>query len=243
MVEYLQSHYDRRHLRLFLVGYSAGSNLVHKIVRHLSHEQRLQESAVRAAMCVCVNSDYLRSRSRLESSWLGWVYSLLMCSLCKDILLRNAHVFEELDGLKDGDQAGHSVHSRASQLLAPCYLLSHYDAVAGRVFHGYQSEEHLNDCLSMADFSSLGLPLLALQPRDDPLHLGRVRENICPEQVAASPQVLYVESKYGNHFGFYEGGLLEAFQSRSSYTYPARLAAEFFEVVLEEEEAEQASQR
>jgi hypothetical protein len=45
--------------------------------------------------------------------------------------------------------------------------------------------------------------------------------------------MFYMETKYGNHFGFYEGSLLDAFKNQTSYTYPAKLATEFFETILE----------
>lgn len=36
----------------------------------------------------------------------------------------------------------------------------------------------------------------------------------------------------GNHFGFYEGGLVSAFSPlSSSYTYPPRVAAAFFNTI------------
>jgi hypothetical protein len=43
-----------------------------------------------------------------------------------------------------------------------------------------------------------------------------------------------VEPQFGNHFGFYEGGIFEAFSNKTSYTYPAKVATEFFAVILEE---------
>ena len=59
--------------KLFLVGYSAGSNLVIKTISEKSKPKTLK-----AAMCVCVNRDYLSARNNLENSVRGSIYSFLM---------------------------------------------------------------------------------------------------------------------------------------------------------------------
>lgn len=41
-----------------------------------------------------------------------------------------------------------------------------------------------------------------------------------------------MEPSKGNHFGFYEGSLLQAFDARNdSYTYPAKVSTVFFRTV------------
>ena len=78
----------------------------------------------------------------------------------------------------------------------------------------------------------ISIPFLALQPRDDPLHQGDERISLVQKEYTQNPNVIYVEPQYGNHFGFYEGGLTQAFSSRTSYTYPAKVAVEFFDAIL-----------
>ena len=48
-----------------------------------------------------------------------------------------------------------------------------------------------------------------------------------------------MEPKYGNHFGFYEGPLMEAFSNKISYIYPAKVATAFFRAVESEYELKQ----
>ena len=55
------------------------------------------------------------------------------------------------------------------------------------------------------------------------------------EEYTRNPNVIYMEPEYGNHFGFFEGGIFEIFSNKTSYTYPAKLALEFFRIILDEE--------
>lgn len=61
-----------------------------------------------------------------------------------------------------------------------------------------------------------------------------VRNHLMIEEYTQNPNVIYVEPEYGNHFGFYEGGLFELFTNKTSYTYPAKVALEFFSIILDE---------
>jgi predicted alpha/beta-fold hydrolase len=56
------------------------------------------------------------------------------------------------------------------------------------------------------------------------------------EEILSNPNIFYVETKYGNHFGFYEGYLWEMFSSKTCYSYPAKLVIEFFGTLLEKDE-------
>eukprot|EP01040_Poterioochromonas_malhamensis_P013271 gene13271-14576_t len=223
-VEYVYRLYGGRDkVRLFLLGYSAGSNITHKTLLHFEQERRLKGEddlsvpVITAASCVCINYDYLTARAKLESSAIGLVYSMLMCAMCKEILQKNPHVYS----------------SEEEERLTRCLLLSHYDEHVGLTLHGYSSLDHLQDSLSMFNFEDISVPLLAIQPADDPLHMGQVRNNIQLDRVIANPNVIYLESKYGNHFGFYEGAVTEAFSNKTSYSYPPRVAMEFFKTVVE----------
>ena len=55
------------------------------------------------------------------------------------------------------------------------------------------------------------------------------------EEYTINPNVIYIEPEYGNHFGFFEGGIFEIFSNKTSYTYPAKVALEFFRIILDEE--------
>jgi predicted alpha/beta-fold hydrolase len=68
--------------QLFLVGYSAGTNLV---MRTLSDKTKVK--SLKGAMCVCVNRDYLTTRNNLENSFRGLIYSSLMTMAYKVITL------------------------------------------------------------------------------------------------------------------------------------------------------------
>ena len=63
------------------------------------------------------------------------------------------------------------------------------------------------------------------------------------EEYTQNPNVIYVEPEYGNHFGFYEGGLFELFTNKTSYTYPAKVALEFFSIILDEKSCKNQQQR
>ena len=55
--------------------------------------------------------------------------------------------------------------------------------------------------------------------------------NIPGEEIRRSPNVIFMQTSHGNHFGFMEGSLMEAFSSDECYTYPAKVALTFFSEV------------
>jgi predicted alpha/beta-fold hydrolase len=59
---------------------------------------------------------------------------------------------------------------------------------------------------------------------------GKLHDFIDVPKLTKNSNIVVLEPSHGNHFGFYEGRLLHAFTNVSSYTYPAKVAAEFFEV-------------
>lgn len=64
-------------------------------------------------------------------------------------------------------------------------------------------------------------------------HQGAVRENILVDELLSNPNIIYMETKEGNHFGFYEGGVLEACSYNNSYTYPAKVAVSMFDAIIQ----------
>jgi hypothetical protein len=63
---------------IFLVGFSAGTNIVQKTVSDQTLGVR-----IRGIMCVCVVRDYIEARNALEDTFQGRMYSRLMTSLWK----------------------------------------------------------------------------------------------------------------------------------------------------------------
>jgi len=83
--------------------------------------------------------------------------------------------------------------------------------------------------------------LLVIQPLDDPLHWNKINENIDISKFIKNENVLFYAPHYGNHFGFYEGKLLEAFSNKTSYTYPAKIGLAFFRTVVQHESQERTN--
>jgi len=214
VLQSLERHYPNS--KLFLVGYSAGSNLV---LRTLNDSNKIKSLV--GAMCVCVNRDYLTSRTNLEASFRGCIYSSLMTMAYKDIIKRNAHIHNEI---------GEDIINK----LLSCHFLSDYDRIAATHLHNFNTFNEYNKTLSVHSTAGISVPLLAVQPLDDPLHLGRVREHVQVDDFISNHNVIYYEPEYGNHFGFYEGSLWKMFSNKSSYTFPAKLALEFFNSIIDE---------
>jgi predicted alpha/beta-fold hydrolase len=194
VVEYLIRLYGKtpssvgsKNLKLFLVGFSAGAMIVYKTLLHYSRLDLIEKKHLVAGMIVCLGCNYKLARERLESSWSGKIYSLLMCALCKEILQKNSRTInEKLQEEKDNQpkwktlsEAAASAASsalsspdlhRVSRSLAKCHFLSDYDEIAVPRFHGYENEDDLSAAMSMNHFSDMKIPLMGLQPRDDPLH-------------------------------------------------------------------------
>lgn len=174
-MDHISEVYPARFAKVFLSGFSAGTNITQKVILHYGKLRKNygRQLQIQGAMCVCINYDYVASRDRLESTFIGCVYSMLMCWLVKDILHRNSHVHHELPGGR----------SAVSRILSRCVYLSHYDQHAALHLHGYKSEESLQHALSMFEVHNIDVPLLALQPQDDPLHLVGLSFSILSNQL------------------------------------------------------------
>ena len=57
-------------------------------------------------------------------------------------------------------------------------------------------------------------------------------------EITSNPNIIFMETKYGNHFGFYEGSLSDAFSSEGTYTYPAKVARAFCDCIVTAREAD-----
>ena len=112
------------------------------------------------------------------------------------------------------------------------YKLSHFDAYASTELFGYSDESEYHAALSNFEVKDISIPTLVIQPQDDPLHYNFIHENIKIEHFCCNEHFIFYQPPYGNHFGFYEGRLHEAFSNKTSYTFPAKLGLEFFEAVI-----------
>jgi predicted alpha/beta-fold hydrolase len=239
-LHYLHNNFCQKHqpkTKIYLVGYSAGSNIVHKTVSHFSRMKEERKNLTKTssssilvsptanrynlrsrkpkdvfsspskvcssmssddnsifsdipiisgATCICINSDYTAARSRLESTFIGAIYSMLMCAKYKELVQKNEHVHDsmlsddenEIDSSEDilsssSKSSKSDKKTLISQLLSKCFFVSHYDEVVGLSLHKYQSPDHLHEAVSMTSFKDIDVPLLAMQPLDDPLHMVR----------------------------------------------------------------------
>ena len=55
-------------------------------------------------------------------------------------------------------------------LLEKAIFLSDYDELCGRHLHKFSSQDQLQEALSMFQCRHINVPMLAIQPLDDPLH-------------------------------------------------------------------------
>jgi predicted alpha/beta-fold hydrolase len=77
------------------------------------------------------------------------------------------------------------------------------------------------------------VPFLVLQSADDPVFCDAVREIVPLQEFKQNPNVIYVETPHGGHFGWVEGRLRDAYETDTMYTYPARVAELLFQSVAE----------
>eukprot|EP00602_Paraphysomonas_sp_CaronLab_P005130 CAMPEP_0185033208 /NCGR_PEP_ID=MMETSP1103-20130426/21976_1 /TAXON_ID=36769 /ORGANISM="Paraphysomonas bandaiensis, Strain Caron Lab Isolate" /LENGTH=328 /DNA_ID=CAMNT_0027569409 /DNA_START=231 /DNA_END=1215 /DNA_ORIENTATION=- len=205
---------------LFMAGFSAGSNIVHNALLHKPEHIRLA-----GVFCCCVNWCYATTRSRLENSIAGKFYSFMLAALLKGIMMKSIQEVEKVHG------------SSVRQDIQTCRTMSEVDRVLVRVF-GFTSEtEQLNAFSALKRVHEKNIieqPVLLLQPQDDPLHQDCVDKNIPVDVVTSNPHVIYMETSHGNHIGFVEGPLFEAFTNSNCYSYPAKVAAVFFQTIIEQ---------
>ena len=174
---------------------------------------------------MCITYDYKKSVHNLEKTFVGRIYSYLMAMLFKDTILRNKHVLPK---------------SEVEHVLVKCgssAFLSQIDSFLPNVY-GYESQDRYFEDLSSFRIGELSVPTLLIQPQDDPLHGEFLEENIDIDLYTENENIIFYSPQYGNHFGFYEGGIFEAFSNNSCYTYPAKVALAFFRTLLEQERAD-----
>lgn len=215
--------------KLFLVGYSAGSNIVQKILS--KQKQNNNSSILKAGFCVCSLQDYEFSRTCLESNVIGRLYSFILAYVSKKVLFQQIHSIDKSD----------KKSSEWIQTLNQTTSLSQYDKIVYSNCYNYQTEKEYLQTLSMTQYelSLINKPLLIMQPLDDPLHQPIMKNNqislkcLNINYYIDNHNIIYYQPKYGNHFGFYQDSLLNAFSNKTSYTYPAKVCTEYFNEILE----------
>lgn len=202
--------------QIFMTGFSAGTTI---LFRTLLENQKCNNPVPVLGVCVvCIVGNYLKVRDNLQNSMMGRLYSYCMASKHKQIISKNRHVFDS---------------DKVSNLLQ-CNSLCEFDTAAYQEIYGFNSQDELNDAFSCIPISHLNLPILGIQPRDDPLHDGKAKTNNRIDILKKNSQFIYVETKRGSHFGFFEGeNIFEAFSNKECYTYPAKCAILFFDAILD----------
>ena len=74
--------------QIYLVGFSAGSNIVHKLLRRCTSSSSGSSiyTNIVAGMSVCISQDYKTSRDNLELTTAGKIYSMMITLMHKVIL-------------------------------------------------------------------------------------------------------------------------------------------------------------
>jgi predicted alpha/beta-fold hydrolase len=213
--------------KVFLTGYSASSNIVLMTLSDLSAEYKSKTNSkdeifigetksvqVIGGLGVCVNYDYVATRTLLEQTFLGNLYSRLLVLQFQHLLNANKHIHPDLP-------------CDLLEKLTNARVLSEYDSAACS-WYGFDSEESMYLRLSPKHpVECLNVPFVAIQPTDDPLYYcshGKVEDGIAIKEYVKNPNVFFLKPSHGNHFGFYEGPLSQAFSNTTSYTYPPNVA-------------------
>jgi predicted alpha/beta-fold hydrolase len=199
--------------RIFAIGFSAGSATITTYLSNTGTHSRLS-----AAMTVCNGFHYKDVISTLEGAgMLGWLYSYSMCCYLRGYYAANARALEHYDAAS----------------VQQTNVLTELDA---RTFqtHGYKSVEEYWDSNDLrAGLSNIAVPLVALQPADDPLFSGHTRSFMPLVEIKKNRNIVYMETAGGGHCGYVSGSVLRSFSetNRTIYKYPARVALAFFDEV------------
>jgi predicted alpha/beta-fold hydrolase len=123
-----------------------------------------------------------------------------------------------------------------------CAFMSELDAKCNWRLFNFESEQHMVETFSVNRHEvreKVAVPMLLLQPLDDPLHKSNPYYSIEVDMYIENPNIIYAEIDHGNHFGFYEGNnLLNIFENKRCYTYPPKLATVFFQNIIDQEKRE-----
>lgn len=216
--------------KLFMSGFSASSSIVTKSLIELSNTLpslfatcNTSNLQVIGAMCCCVNYDYEDNRTKMERTFVGKFYSFLLASINKMLLNANPHIHDKIDNI--------SLHK-----MKTAYQLSQFDSAA-HIINGFNSEKEMYSQISgFPGIQKIPVHFLALLASDDPFYTwsyGNTKSGIDISGYTANPNVMLIETSHGNHFGYYEGSVFQAFANTTSYTYPAKLALVFSKSIIE----------
>ena len=253
--KYESTEYEEanKEIRILLIGYSASANILSKTMLELTsdsssyamfnkNENRIVQKGIKegkehnnvflgynlsnnvkimCAVAVSVTYDYVKTRISAEKTFLGFILSLILCRRYKNFIKRNRKVYESIDKL-------------ILQKLLNCYLVSQYDELIYS-YLGYKTIQECYNHYSSYNMNQMKIPFLAIQPKDDFIQGNNIANNLPIDKYVTSPAVILMTTQYGNHLGFYEGGLWDALSNQTSYTYPGKVALSFFESIIANE--------
>lgn len=226
-------------VRIFLAGTSGSTNVIKKVLLAArskpdfssakSDSSLLRGSDVKLSggLGTCICFDYCANRRKLESTLLGRATSKVIASHYQGFIRQNPDIHAYFKG---------SVLER----LLQCRSLSEFDGLSSTELYGYASERAFMDDLSSTDMKNMSLPYLAIQPGDDPVYGNDVKGNIPTQLYTESEHVIFMVPSHGGHGAFSEGSLIGHLRWQRSNegtgSWPPRVAAAFFDHIIEQED-------
>lgn len=212
-------------LKIFLIGNSASSNIVKKMLLSISLKARKDDSVevgilsenvkIMGGMVNCICYDYTENIKKLESTLLGRLTSIALGGMYKKFIKLNPQIH-------------HLIGEKLVKNLLSSRYMSDFDFHASTGLYGYSSCQAYMDDMSNECIKDMKLPYLAIEPSDDPVYGNEVLTHIPVQNYCRSPFVIFMMPSHGNHLGFFEGSLFTCFSNTTSYTYPAKVAISFF---------------
>jgi predicted alpha/beta-fold hydrolase len=121
--------------------------------------------------------------------------------------------------LNGNPQVHEKIDSAVLKRMKASYQLSHFDSAAHKN-NGCSSEHEFCQKISSKNgIQDMPIHFLALNASDDPLYLyshGTPKDGMHLDKYTENSNVMYVETSHGNHFGYYEGGLFNAFSQHDA---------------------------
>jgi len=234
---------------MYLIGFSAGSNQVVKYLGKHGDRHRIL-----AAMSVCNGFEYGGHLKRLEEDPLGAaVYSRGMTYIHQEYL--REHGAEIVKRCPDFDLDAALNATKHSEL----------DAIMVRQMYGFDSmDEYYAAVCCRPYIPKVGVPLLCLQSRDDPLFTPSGHtccETLPVDELHDNKNIIYFESEFGcvssapsppfaardsrltaasavrrrSHLNFVEAEARNGLFARESHTFCDRTAEAFFDWVHQQD--------
>jgi predicted alpha/beta-fold hydrolase len=191
-----------RYTKIVLIGFSLGGNIV---LKYLGDRATTIDPILAGAAAVSVPCDLASSAERLAAKE-NWIYQKRFM-----ISLRSKLVQKQLRG----DQ------TNISPFPPKLKTFYDFDSLYTAPAHGFKSaDDYWTRCSCRSVLSSISLPSLLLNARDDPF----LSPACFPSEIAAKSSYLFSEfPKNGGHVGF------DAFNSHKRYWHEDRILSFFSE--------------